>query len=42
MAVPFYRNSLIGDLLFCAALFGAYGLALLTGRPRTSSAFPRR
>lgn len=42
MALPFYRNSLIGDLIFSAALFGAYVLAAFTGRSRTSSAFPRR
>ena len=29
MGIPFYRNTLIGDLTFSAALFGAYELAKL-------------
>jgi hypothetical protein len=30
MAVPFYRGTLAGDLLFAAALFGAYALLART------------
>lgn len=41
MALPFYRNALIGDLLFSAVLFGIYALAVSANKPRTSSASPR-
>lgn len=27
MALPFYRNTVLGDLIFCGALFGIYALA---------------
>lgn len=41
MALPFYRNTLIGDLCFSAALFGVYALASSSNKTQTSSAFPR-
>jgi hypothetical protein len=28
MAIPFFRNSLAGDLFYAAAMFGIYELAL--------------
>lgn len=34
-ALPFLRTSLIADLLFSAALFGAYALALRSLKPRS-------
>jgi hypothetical protein len=37
MALPFFRNSLAGDLLFTAALFSLYHLA---ARERSTAATP--
>ena len=41
MALPFYRNELAGDLVFCAVFFGVFALAGSIGKPQTSSASPR-
>ncbi len=32
MAIPFFRNSLVGDLFYTGAFFGAYELSLITVR----------
>jgi hypothetical protein len=42
-ALPFYRNTLLGDVAWSAALFGLYALAgrrLPLARPSPSSSFP--
>jgi hypothetical protein len=37
MAIPFFRNTILGDLFYTSALFGVYGVAVyLARRPATS------
>ncbi len=37
LALPFFRNTLLGDLGFVGLLFGAYELAALTVRRREAA-----
>ena len=37
-AVPFYRNQIVGDVLFTSALFGAYAAAITLRRRMVSPA----
>ena len=37
MAIPFFRNTAAGDLLFTGLFFGLYALAVFAAQPRKAS-----
>lgn len=37
LALPFFRNSILGDVFFTSAIFGAYALAIHLGRKKFRS-----